>query len=529
MRKKFIASSKILMQAAKSDLYKTNAFRISGLPIDATTRDISLQIDRIRMMKKYGGKITKSEGPFPLNPPPDSDNMREALQRLRDPERRLIDEFFWFWPHIIGQGKSDNALQAISSNNINKAKEIWIKHETMSSESNVSMHNLAVLSHLQALDLESEDNSTSINVKDKKMRDYYWLESLKRWKTLLNHEGFWKRLAERVIQLDDPRLTTGTVKRIRETLPVSLLFINANLAVKAAESGNNSEAKRHMKIIKDSGFDNAVIESALAKAITSIRNRIKTICNSADEEGDENPEKCIIIAEKVIIQTKKLLSILNVILPTDSPIRIGAHDEVALSTLGNIITFGNKTEKWKKPYELVKKILEIAISESARSRIQMNHDTIKSNYESDKSYGTCFFCKENTPDETASIDQPMHGEVHNNGYQITWRHLSIEVPRCSSCKKIHITTTTIATISFFIFLVLGIVLFSSILDEDQWFIGLVGCGIISSIAAWIGFALTRSKFPDHIKPKSDESNFPPIQELIKKGWAFGEKPSEANQ
>lgn len=524
-------SSEILMEAAQPDVYRSNAFRISGLPIDATTRDISRQVDKIKMTEKYGGVTLKTGGPFPLDPPPDADNIREALQRLRNPERRLIDEFFWFWPHTIGQSTSDNALQALARNDINTAKELWVNYEMMSSEANVSMHNLAVVSHLLALDFEFDGDSKSLNEKDAKMRDYYWLESFKRWKILLDHEGFWSRLVARVRQLDDPRLTTGTVRRIRETLPVALLFINASSAVKAAETGNNSNAKRHLKIIQESGFDNVVIENALLKAVEPIRNRIKTICKSADEDGDQNPKKAHHVARKVIDQTKQLLSILDLVLSSDNPIREGAHDEVALSVLTNLITYGNETSKWEKPFELVKEALKIAISESARSRIQMNYDTIKINYDYDLEYNNCFFCKENPPDDSAAVEQQMHGEVERYGGKIYWRYLTVKVPRCTKCKSAHNRITALSWIGALIFGVFGFSQCVSIMnaDEDMWFGALLAFGFITSIGAGLGYLIGRFTSPKNTKPKSHYSNFSRIKELLNMGWSYGSQPSDVSQ
>jgi len=524
-------SSEILMLAAQPDLYRTNAFRISGLPIDATTRDISRQVEKIKMMEKYGGIKLNASGPFPLDPPPDSEDTREALQRLRDPERRLIDEFFWFWPHTIGQSNSDKALQALSRNDIKSAKELWINYEAMSSEANVSMHNLAVVSHLLALDFEFNGDSKSLNVKDVKMRDYYWLESFKRWKILLDHEGFWSRLAARVRLLDDPRLTTGTVRRIRETLPVALLFINASSAVKAAEAGNNSETKRHLKIIKDSGFDTAVIENSLLKAVDPIRNRIKTICKAADEEGEENPKKAHQVARKVIDQTKQLLSILDLILPTDNPMREGAHDEVALSVLTNLISYGNETSKWEKPFELVKKALKIAISESARSRIQMNYDTIKVNYEYDLEYNTCFFCKENPPEDDATVEVDMHGDIERVWNKVHWRYLTVKVPRCDRCKGAHNRITALSWIGALVFGVFGFAQCVSIMDadEDMWFGALLAFGVITSIGAGIGYLIGKLTSPKETKPKSHYYDFSRIRELLNLGWEFGERPSDVEE
>ena len=91
-----------LAAAASPELYRVNAFRITGLPVDATARDIAKQLEKMKIAEKLGAATTRQGGPLPLVPPPDLDAVRQAMQRLRDPEGRLVDEFFWFWPSPPG-------------------------------------------------------------------------------------------------------------------------------------------------------------------------------------------------------------------------------------------------------------------------------------------------------------------------------------------------------------------------------------------------------------------------------------------
>ena len=62
--------SDVLLDCASAQIYRRNAFRITELPVDATTRDISKEMDRLRMMEKLGGAGRRSEGPLALDPPP---------------------------------------------------------------------------------------------------------------------------------------------------------------------------------------------------------------------------------------------------------------------------------------------------------------------------------------------------------------------------------------------------------------------------------------------------------------------------
>ncbi|MDP2207469.1 MAG: hypothetical protein Q8K98_01675, partial [Bacteroidota bacterium] len=259
--------SDALIESARPELYRMNAFRVTGLAVDATVRDISRQAERLRMMERLSS-VQGIMRALPLDPPPSQEAIREAMQRLRDPERRLVDEFFWFWPHQLGESKNDNALIALSNQDVKIAKDLWIKQENFQSEANVSMHNLAVLCHCIALDMEYLYHSKPASEEEKQILGQQWRETLKRWKVLLEHEGFWSRLAARIRELDDPRLTTGAARRMRTSLPLTILMINAQLALRAAERSDVNTTKRHLQLMnfwENNGVTNFVKNKYVCK------------------------------------------------------------------------------------------------------------------------------------------------------------------------------------------------------------------------------------------------------------------------
>ena len=124
-RRRGSSDCKPLIQAANRDLFRHNAFRITGLPVDASIREISKQADKLKMMEELGHGSSAHTGAFALDPPPSVDQIREAIQKLKDPEKRLIDEFFWFWPEQFGNSQSDAAIGALRSGDGETALKIW--------------------------------------------------------------------------------------------------------------------------------------------------------------------------------------------------------------------------------------------------------------------------------------------------------------------------------------------------------------------------------------------------------------------
>ena len=72
-----------------------------------------------------------------------------------------LDEFFWFWPRHP-EDESDEALTLLGKAKFETARQLWIKNENEQSEGRVASHNLAVLYHLWALDLEEEARDFSL-------------------------------------------------------------------------------------------------------------------------------------------------------------------------------------------------------------------------------------------------------------------------------------------------------------------------------------------------------------------------------
>src|ERR1017187_2760704 len=114
-----------LIEAATKDLFRKNAFRITGLPVDATAREEARHNDKIRQLAELGKDPHTQNAAFPIKPPPGLDEIREAIQKIKDPEERLIDEFFWFWPEEFGNSQSDPAIQALAKGDSKTAIEIW--------------------------------------------------------------------------------------------------------------------------------------------------------------------------------------------------------------------------------------------------------------------------------------------------------------------------------------------------------------------------------------------------------------------
>lgn len=524
----------LLLERARPEVYRVNAFRVSGLQVDATGREIQRRVERVRMQERLGAAPEPSPGGLGLDPPPDADAVREARQWLTDPERRLIEELFWFWPRRLGEGVEDPALGSLTRGDMKQATALWVGQENSRTDGAVAVHNLAVLAHATVLDLEHKGRGGDLTPEERSDRETLWPQAFKRWRALVSREDFWNRLSDRILDLDDPRLTVATVEGIRRFLPLALLLISARLAARSVEAGEIAEAERHVRRIRDSGFEERWVEEALHRASKVPRRRIQVICESAEDEAKAKPESADRMARQVMEQTESHLATLDLLLPEDDAYRQGAHDEVALRVLACQIAYGNETDDWKTSLAILEQTREIVAGEAARARIEENLRIVRGNLEQQLEHGVCFFCSELPPDDGVAHVVKLHGDVMRipvpGGVQIRWRGLTVKVPRCVGCKEAQnkMTLLTGAGAVLGALVTIGSCLATGVPEGDGGCVAfLFAFALLAALGTGLGWIVGKAVTKKGVRPESDAVKFPPIQRLLAEGWSVGEKPSDA--
>src|SRR5215475_6551381 len=99
-----------LLGAVGPEIYRQNAFRLTGLTVTATNRDIRRRAEQLQVAAQFGADAGGSGGVLPLPEAPGTTAVQEAIERLRDPVHRLVDELFWIWP--APGGGPDEAMAA---------------------------------------------------------------------------------------------------------------------------------------------------------------------------------------------------------------------------------------------------------------------------------------------------------------------------------------------------------------------------------------------------------------------------------
>jgi hypothetical protein len=374
------AMCKPLLDVATLNMFHTNAFRVTGLPVDATMRQITKHADKLKMMEELGeGKSTQPSA-FALASPPTVDQIREAIQRLKDPEQRIANEFFWFWPRHFGQSVCDPAIRALEAGDAHTALGIWTALETNPSDGVVAMHNVAVYSHLMALESETYYAKLNEYTEDKKREtEKKWRDAFKRWDLLAIDDLFWDKVAARVKQLDDPRLTTGFVRRMRATLPHALDKINAELAVRYAESGRADLAQVHVQFMRETnqGLDNFEETAELVLAPATVR--LKQQIQRAQQRANKSITDALNAALELLDHARQAFALFDLFFAEKSEVRNELSDEVAALCNRLPVDYHKATGDNEACIDLLRLALPFATSTETQQQILENIATLTGN------------------------------------------------------------------------------------------------------------------------------------------------------
>ena len=371
-RQRGSSECKPLIDAATKDLFRKNAFRITGLSVDATTREVSRHADKLKMLAELGQDPHTQSAAFPMKPPPSLDEIREAIQKIKDPENRVVDEFFWFWPEEFGNSQSDPAMQALAKGDSAKAIEIWAARENGTVSSTTAKHNLALVYHVCALDWENYAVKNTVEADRREKMTNYWKGAFNRWETLATSEQFWEQVVARIRQLNEPNLPTGFARRMRATLPEALDKINAELAVAFAESGKIELARLHIQFMRETnqGLDN--VEKTAELVLTPARSRLKEQIQRARESAQQNPATAHEAARTLIEHAHPLMDVFDLFFGEQEHFQKELFDEAATTVVNCLVAYQRKSGDNETFVKLLERTLSLAESVEVRRRIEEN-------------------------------------------------------------------------------------------------------------------------------------------------------------
>lgn len=377
---------KPLLAIATQNIFRRNSFRVTSLPVDATAREISKHIDKLKQMTELGIATGAHRGPLALDPPPTPDDIRDAYQNLKDPETRILDEFFWFWPEEFGHSQSDPAIQAVTAGDCDTALTIWKAKETSPTDGVVAMHNIAVFWHLKALDLETSSSFDPLTQDSLKQLATHWRDALKRWNYLATDDALWEKISGRIRQIAEARLTTRFVRRMRATLPLALRKVHGELALYYCQAGATDLAKMQVGFLRTEG-DAAAADRAAELTLAPTTARVREHVRNAKQTAEASPKTADQPARDLIDLGLPLRTTFDLFYGEAPHPAKDILDEVASACVYCLVAHQHSTEDNRTFVELLERTLPLAESSEVRKRIQDNIQIGKKNQAHEKFYG----------------------------------------------------------------------------------------------------------------------------------------------
>jgi hypothetical protein len=178
-----------------ANLFRDNAYNVLGLDISATQKEINkrskeiVNLLRIDEDSEYETDISVAKSKRT------EDTVKEAVQRLSSPTKKIQEYFFWF---DIESDKDEKALKLLQAGNIDEAIQVWEQDSSKETATGfVAKKNLAILASVLLVEKGQKKHLT---------------QSISCWKDLITSDKFWAYF-EKIYALNDEVGTSDSAIR----------------------------------------------------------------------------------------------------------------------------------------------------------------------------------------------------------------------------------------------------------------------------------------------------------------------------
>ena len=358
-----------LLNSATPELYRRNAFRLTGLGVTAGTREVARQMDKLKVLAELGGQAAQmANGGGGAGAT--AEELREAGQRLKQVEARSLYEFFWFWPQEWENAAGDKTLAAVRSDDLESAMQVWReweksiagdqalaalleydfesalkiwqgwKNEAHWQLGLVAVHNLAVGTHMLALEKTRADleEGSPFDQAGAEALQRMWIEVQVRWQAVKHADAMWDIFHARIRQVNDPALTTSFAHRLRQDLPTALSKVNAEVAMRYVQCEKLMEADYHACYVKVESRSNETVVELLKEMLAPWRSRIEQAVLQAEEAAGKEVQKGMLHATRLLETTEPLLKVIEMFYDPDHEVSQQVFNRVAAAVTDMTVT-----------------------------------------------------------------------------------------------------------------------------------------------------------------------------------------------
>jgi len=345
------------------DFHAENAFRILGLPVTASKRDIVKRVEVLQTLTKIGHiPHYNTDLPWISEVNRNEETIKKALQLLENPNTKMEHLLSWFW--VIDE--HDNlAINALNNKDVYKAVEIW----SAATQQKDSHH----LKNLATLELILAAQETDADCKHLNRSISYWAE--------LTSSGQLLNLIKKVEPELSKKLTNVELTRLIGDYLTSTVIPVLNRWSDKNKMNKIGEFFEELSLSKLPSNTFANIKEGY---IEPLSENIDKLCSQLSDINDEFED----LYTETITFFENIKPLFEKIMQTEDNFLIESYgDKIGKIILDKAIHYGNNTDQWQISKELCE-LAEIFITGPLlKDRLDKNLKIISDNIEQKNSWG----------------------------------------------------------------------------------------------------------------------------------------------
>lgn len=336
---------------------KNNAYHILGLDVSASEKDILKRSKEI-INRLRAGDVPDYDSDIGLFKDfRTEDAVKDALQRLQAPKKKLKEYFFWIQ---IADSIDEQALGLLQKKDYLNAVRVWQKAaEGQSTKAFFYKKNLAIL---YCLMLSAEDNKE------------YLQSSLAAWKELVDSDKFWASFSKVYRLHDEQTASEDIVSDFKDHVVGYLSDIYTELHHLHKHSDYVNEFQKVFSA-KGQTVEKSVLGPAY-QAISGAVEKLEKMKVSADGTLDKEEKKTI--KELIGLIRSELNKLIDLGLYNDSKTKV-MRDRAATAIRSLSIDLHNDLNETEIALGLAKIAEEISGTESSKNKVQADVATLQGN------------------------------------------------------------------------------------------------------------------------------------------------------
>ena len=344
------------------DLLTNNAFRMLGISITASKREILKRVEEIETFVAIGQSPKfKTDFDFIGELGRNKENIKNALQVLENPKTKLLHLLSWFW---VLDDFDNLAIEQLNEKNIDSATKIWSQNQNSHHKKN-----LAVLQNILALHDPSNDY-VYLNSSVK-----YWADFISSVDVAISVSRFDQEIVKRYTNTEVSDILVDYFDRLIR--PFLEKWRNENDLLKI---------KKFFFSLNRSSLPPKIITNIKEGYLEPLSTKIDKLCDGFSNSGGSDDYEKLYRDTTTFHQNVEPLYA-QIKSSEDDFVIEHYGDKIGNIILNNSIDYGNKSEQWQKSKDLCTIADSYIVGTLLRERFESNIKIISKNATGERTWG----------------------------------------------------------------------------------------------------------------------------------------------